>query len=60
MRKFLSLDNWIKNQRKKNIIKLVASDIRKIQDWKFNKKKIYHKSKIFFFNTSFSFIPKKY
>lgn len=48
MRKFLSLDNWIKNQRKKNTIKLVASDIRKIQDWKFNKKKIYHKSKIFF------------
>ena len=48
MRKFLTLDNWIKNQRKKNIIKLIASDIRKIQDWKFNKKKIYHKSKIFF------------
>ena len=59
MRKFLSLDNWIKNQRKKNIIKLVASDIRKIQDWKFNKKKFIINLK-FFFNISFSFIPKKY
>ena len=48
MRKFLSLDNWIKNQRKKNIIKLVASDIRKIQDWKFNKKKFIINLKFFF------------
>ena len=48
MRKFLTLDNWIKNQRKKNIIKLIASDIRKIQDWKFNKKKSIINLKFFF------------
>lgn len=34
MSKFLSLDNWIKTQRKKNIIKLVPNNFGKIKEWK--------------------------
>ena len=59
MIKFSSINNWIKNQRKKNIIRLYPKNFNITNDWRFKDKQIYHKSKIFFSISAFRFYQKK-
>ena len=59
MNKIIYLKKWIRKQKKFNKIKASRTSINKITEWKFNKKKIFHKTNNFFSISAFEFKQKR-